>query len=701
MATIRRKATAGSEFLAPTDDKELIAWLSKKNTQGKVRIPELQMRLSMAMVLGHQWAVWDKDRGRFRTPSTRPNDPNPPVRITANKIGAIVERAISKMTKDAPLPLARPVSEIDGDMDAARVASRIIEHEMDRLKWNALLPEFYQWPVTLGFSFLHLYWDPEDGEEVGQVEEETLYQGNIKIDQVPAFEMSVDPNANTFEDALWCVRTTAWTREAIWNKWGVIPEAPEGGRTLSDDVYALANGGVGYSGTYESKATIDFYYVHQFWMKPNRAAPKGLCVTWCGNTILEKYEEFPYEHGQLPFIQFNMLPGMGTREGRTWLNDLIPLQIDYNDARSREATIRRQLAPKVLAPIGSIDPNRVTARVEIITYAPTGEKPTMMIPDSGWMAQFEEGMNRADQEMGDRAGQSDATVGKAPASQPAASILALQDADDTKLALSVKQMNAGIEKVGKMILSLVHQFWSEDRTVRTWSDQDGQLEIYHYSRSDVANGLDVHIASEAGVPRSPAARAQLALDLHKMGVPPFDDPMVLMKFLDMSGSDLVMDALNVDTRQAHRENGWLASGQAIEIHEFDKHFVHIMEHNNFRKSIDYEQLTPQGKAVVDAHVAAHQELVSAMFQQGNLMGLMLAGFPIGGGMGGAGGKTPTERIDFRDVPPQVQQQMEMQAGLVAPTSQSQQTGIGGPGQPGHVPGQTTDSQAAHGATARK
>lgn len=691
-------ASETNPFAVPGKEKELLAWIKSKVDNGRSRMPDVQMRNSMAFVLGHQWSVWDRSSGRFETPRPRSNDPNPPVRITANKIGAIVERSIAKLTKAAPMPQARPVSDGDDDKDTARVATRLLEHELDRLQWDSFLTEFYFWPVTLGYSYIHVFWDPDSGPDVGEVDNKPVKRGEIKLEKVPAFELAVDPSAKTMEDALWADRKTSWSKEAVWNKWGVQPEGAESGRSLADDVYALGTTDMNFGAGQRNKDNSEYVYVHQFWMKPCRAAPKGLVITYCGNTVLEKKETFPYDHAMLPFIQADLLPGLGTREGRTWVNDLIPLQIDYNDARSREATIRRLLTPKILAPSGSIDPQRVSARVEIIPYAPTGEKPSMMIPDSGWLAQFEEGMNRADLEMGDRAGQSDASAGRAHASQPAASILALQEADDTKLAISIKQLNAFIEKTGWQILRLIKQFWTEDRTVRTWSDQDGALEMYHYSNADVAEQLDVHISSESGVPRSQASRAQLALDLNARGIPPFTDPIMLMKFIDMPGADLIMDALNIDTRQAHRENGWLINGNPVAVNHFDKHFVHLMEHNNMRKSTDYEQASPQVKAQIDAHCSAHEEVISGLQANNDFVGLTMAGMPMG-----EGGGNVRENINYKDLAPNQQAALGMQAGIPPADgpSKSDQTGIGGPGQPGRVPGQSVESQMSHGATANK
>lgn len=703
------KDTAQSKYAPPSDSKALVEWLEKKRTAGESRLPEVMMRMHMAFVLGHQWVVWDASRGMFRRPANRVNDPNPPVRITANKIGGIVERTIAKLTKEAPTPEARPASNSESDVDGARVATRILTHEMDRLHWADLLVDFYFWPITLGWSFIHPHWNPENGPNVGNLEGQELFQGEIEIDIVPAFELAVDPNARTMDDAEWCIRTTSWTKEAVWIRWGKDPEGAESGRSLADEVYSLSTSSAASTPALrENKSMVDFIKVHQFWLKPGKLAPAGLVITWSGNTILEGPMPFPYTHGQLPFVQFDLLPGMGTREGRTWVTDLIPLQIDYNDARSREATVRRLLTPKVLAPVGSIDPQRVTSRVEVITYMPTGAAPTMFVPDSGWMAQYEEGMKRADFEMGERAGQADVSSGRAPsASMPAAAILALQEADATKLAISAKLLAAGIERVGYQILQLAKQFWTEQRIVRTWSD-DGELEVVRFSGSDISDGFDVHVKSESGVAQSKSARAQLALDLNARGVPPFNDPRTLLRFLDLPGTDLLMDTFTVDVKQAHRENGLLIQGQTVEINDFDNHLIHIEEHDRLRKSEDYEKIKMAGQqgdqqalakqAAMDAHVAAHKEVVASLMaaQQDGQPGVPNNpdGTP-GTPQPGSGPKGPGQYID--PVTGKPANPTAVAAGQ-APSALTNSTvgrraGIGGPAQPGHVQGASSDQQA--------
>ena len=680
----------------PADGKGLIAWLDDKREQGNKSLPDLQMKMNLAFVLGHQWVVWDGNRRALRLPSTRSDDVNASVRITANKIGGIVERAIAKLTKNAPLPECRPSSDDDVDVSSARVATRILSHELDRLQWDETLVKLLFWPVTLGWSYLLVHWDPEEGPVAGILEEEgqdpeELKQGEVAIEIVPAFELSVDPNARDMRTAKWAVRTTTMSREAVWEKWGekVQGTSGEAVHTIVDDVRSLSTIDA------NRKTMSDWVAVHQFWMVPCRAAPKGMIVTWAGEQILERKETFPYEHGRLPFIEIDLLPGIGTREGRTWVNDLIPLQVDYNDARSREATIRRQLVPKILAPAGSIDPSRVTSRVEVITYNPTGQPPQMLQSDAGWMQQFEMGMSRADQEMGERAGQSEVTQGSAPSTMPAAAILALQETDDTKLAISAKLLAAFIRDVGWHILMLTKQYWTEERTVRTYSEEN-VIDVRRYKGTDIADLLDVHVVSDSALPRSKSARVQLALELHARGV--IASGTDLIRVLDLPGYDFIVREHDVDTQLQARELSYLLKGGLPNPLPFHNHRAHLEFLNSYRKSLDYEQLDPKIRAAVDAHAAVHEGLLLPQEASPGAPGTPYnpeLGGPNPEGVTGMPPPPPYMDPMTGSQPDPTAAAAGQGPSALAGSNVEQMAGIGqAAGQPGRVPGIPADNQAA-------
>lgn len=601
--TVLRGPAAAERYRVPSDPDALVAYLERKREMGRANVATKAMKLNLAYYLGFQWLVWDAQRNNFRAGQSHinPNDPNAPVRLTANKIGGIVERLIAKLTKDAPIPEARPVSDNDNDVSSARVGTRILAHECDRLDWKPSLTQFMFWPTVIGTGYMHVWWDANSGDTIGTDDDDsTLFVGEVCLEHVPAWELVVDPSAMSMRDATWCIRTTTMTTEAAWERWDI---GLSGGaaRSLTQQVLALGQMDI-------DAANNDWVDVHQFWMKPCKAAPKGRVITWSGTEVIED-KPFPYEHGELPFVQCNLLPGVGTRMGRTVVNDLVPLQTDYNDSLSRFATIRRQLTPKFIGAVGQIDPSRITSRVETLLYMPgvAQTPPHLEMPNASWAQQFTLGMEKDENDMGERAGVNDATRGEAASSAPAAGIMALQEADDTKLSISASELATFISHVGRQILLLCKQYWDEERTVRVWSD-DNQIESARYSGADIADRLDVHVSSESALPRSKAARVQMAMELQARFPAAFDLQM-LMNVLDLPGTDLITRSLDIDTRKTNRMLSALLKGENPEVKPYDNHVIALKIINDFRKSIDYDNLPIEDQARIDAFAAIHESLV--------------------------------------------------------------------------------------------
>jgi hypothetical protein len=718
MAFGRDAKTGKYDPRVPSGGADLVSWANSRKDEAR-KMPEREAYLNISFVLGQQWVTWDQTKRRLDSPRAQRGDPNAPVRITVNKMGGLVERTISKLTKSAPVPECRPVTDEERDLSAAKVGTRILQSEMNRLQWETLLTRLYFWVMPLGWSFMHVYWDTYSGPQVdasvlpeADRPDEPLNQGNVCLEIVPGTEVRIDPNAAAWSEVRYLTRTTNMTRAAIYELYGVTDVSGDvsGMRDVADDIFSLQDGTAWDAERRSQKAKVEQVAVHQLWLRPHgRAKPEGLVLTWCGDTILEGPAPFPYDHGQLPFVPFSLLPGLGRPEGRTWVTDLRGMQQDYNDARSREATIRRTLVPKIMAARGQIDPQRLTSRVEVVEYAPTGERPTWEIPNGQWMAQFESAMGRADMEMGDRAGQAEVSQGRAPAGAPAAAILALQEADESKLAISAKELAASTESVGWQLLMLVRQFWTEERMIRTWS-QDGKIEVTRFRGADLPNQLDVQVSAESMLPKSKSARAQLALDLWDRQI--LRDPSQFIRMVEIPGVGFLQEDFDRDVRQAEREYGRMVTGELVEAEDWHNHSVHINQHNNDRKTEEWEAIEAKARAgdpvaaqvvaTVEKHNKQHYEWMS--YQQSGILPPDFAGGtpgPFGQGPAGAGadmpgGAGPHYLDPMTGQPPDP---LAVAAGQ-APSALSMNppngiTPIGGPGQMGPVPGQTADSQAAH------
>lgn len=185
------------KFRIPDEPKKLIKWLEDKRTTAEKVRPDFQPRINLAFTRGHHFVIWDPDTRRLRRTTTRPDDKNAPVRISVNKVGGQVDRLVSKLTKASPVPEARPVSDEEDDIDAAKVGTRILASESQRIGLQAMLQDLYMWVVPVGWAFLQVTWNAKDGPRIS----DTHNRGEVNVEVVPHFEMILDPAAKGIETA--------------------------------------------------------------------------------------------------------------------------------------------------------------------------------------------------------------------------------------------------------------------------------------------------------------------------------------------------------------------------------------------------------------------------------------------------------------------------------------------------------------------
>src|SRR5207244_12120574 len=98
-----------------------------------------------------------------------------------------------------------------------------LDHELDRLDWNAWLQNFLQWPEVVGWGFAHIWWDPDAGDKVGDDNDGALFKGEVCLEICQPSELSVDPSSlrTDMEAARRCIRTTTMTTETAWERYNV------------------------------------------------------------------------------------------------------------------------------------------------------------------------------------------------------------------------------------------------------------------------------------------------------------------------------------------------------------------------------------------------------------------------------------------------------------------------------------------------
>jgi len=227
--------------------------------------------------------------------------------------------------------------------------------------------------------------------------------------------------------------------------------------------------------------------------------------------------------------------------------------------------------------------------------------------------------------MEDISGQHEVSKGQTPPGVTAATAISyLQEGDDSKLGNSVSSIEEGVERIGKHLLEHVQQFWDLPRIVRVVGT-DGEYESFQYSGADIAGNTDLNIQSGSAMPRSRAAKQAYIMQLGQMGWIP---PDRALRYLDMAETGRLYEELQVDVRQAQRENLKMLQGVQVQVNTWDEHAIHVMEHNNERKKQKFESSPPEVMQMFEQHVQTHQ-----MAMQQNM--LQQQQFMAQGQMGGA------------------------------------------------------------------
>ena len=484
------------------------------------------------------------------------------------------------------------------------------------------------WTLICGTGFMKCYWDYDKGP-VDETTQQPL--GDVCfIPETPFHVLVPDFREISLEGQPWLIHAQAKSPEFIKMHYpDAMPSSTNASEILEDSFLNLAGTKTGQN----QKSVL----VLECWIKPGQHPqfPDGAFYTVVGDKIVQGYQGLPFTHGQFPFAKFDHIPA-GKFYSTSLVEDLIPLQKEYNRTRGQIIEAKNRMAkPQLVAARGSVDPSKITTEPgQVIEYIPgfPEPKPMALTPLPSYVLQE---LERIIQDWNDIAGQHEVTHGQVPPGVTAATAISyLQERDESKLSHTFDSLEEGIEQIAKMALSYVHDYWQTERIVRV-TGPDGSFDAMAFKGSDLENNLDIRIEAGSALPTSKAAKQALIMDLMKMG---FIDPQKGLEVMDMGGINKIYEQVQVDRRQAMREN--LKMGQVtgdimeqynqqnammmqqnpeqfaglvppiiVPVNTWDNHRMHIEVHNDYRKGQAFEQLPEETRALFEAHVQQHIEAI--------------------------------------------------------------------------------------------
>jgi hypothetical protein len=562
-----------------------------------------------------------------RTPHWRSN-------AVFNHIRPLMRTELSKLTSQKPSIVVIPSSQDAADLAAAEAAEAVYEGIYQAKKLDRVIRRGTWWSVITGTGFIKTLWDPDVVDTLSD------QRGDIVVTPETPYHVFVpDFRAELLEDQPYLIHTQYRNFEQVRASFPDFNGKPDA-KKVDDPLSAVW---LGLSGA-DEKGT-DVVTLNEAWIQPgaDKRFPQGAMITIAGDTLIQIIEGWPYSHGQYPFAKISGIPN-GTFYHDSTIVDLIPVQKEYNRTRNQIIDAKNRTSkPQLMAPLGTIDPSKITTEPgQVILYKP-GLGPPTPLPLQSLPPYVLEEVERLYRDFEDLSGQHEISKGSPPSGVTAATAISfLSEQDDAKLVPQVRELETAVETMGHQILSLVVQFWETGRIVKTVG-QDNSFNSLVFKGSDLKDHTDIRVEAGSALSNSKAARQAFIMDLMKMQFIPVE---IGLELLEMGNVGSLYERVKLDERQAQRENmkmsiipeeqlvqytdnraGWETLGGVdpetgeelippeppVKINDFDDHGKHIDTHNRFRKSQAYENLSPVHRAFIDSHVQAHvQSLMMQM-----------------------------------------------------------------------------------------
>jgi len=576
----------------PDKRDEMWSFMDEKKTAGlQERRPfEGQWIVNLAFLAGQQYTAFNPGTHTLQTIA---NDKGKRRRVD-NILISRWKRQVSDLIRNKPKVAGVPATNEDEDIESARVATKVLDNWHRENRMRSKLRKLSGWIYSCGGAYLDDRWNDKIGptrldEKTGKL----MYLGDADCGVWSPFEIIVpfsfagDTNIHSFP---WIIKIK-W-RELTW----IANNYDRGGEVTSESanspLYTLS-GLFGGQGSFSNSSVDEGAYVMELYYKPDKEHPKGLFLTGANGIILQE-DTWPFDHFALEHFKDIDIPGCF--HGKATLEDAIPLQVRWNVTINSIDEYNIMAKGKWLAPHGcglTVAPN--DRHGEVIWYTPVmGHIPQMLmlkgLPNSYGMTLETIQMSLdnlfSQHEVSRGTNKSDIRSGEM--------VSLLQEQDSFAKIPSHATFEESLEAVYRRILKRIQEGYNEERMIKVVG-RDGEFEVMAFKGADLRDNTDIHVASQSSLPDSRIARQAMILQRYEKGM--YGDPRseeVQRQVgidLDDALSFQLQSSTRKDTAVARWENKILFGAKGkIPINPYDRDDIHLKEHGEARKRMDYQKL---------------------------------------------------------------------------------------------------------------
>ncbi len=575
-----------------------------------LRKEQYEYTVNRAFLAGEQWCYYDGSRNVLRQ---LPREPSR-TRVTLNKLWPSSRHIISRVVSR---PLAFEVEPTDSDdatVRGAQTAKSVVRDLCREHNWQQLR-EDTAWNTWLGgTAVLSLDWDPAGKGVVGRLPESDKPYGNGEVCEsaLSILEVAWEPGIRDAEKGYWWIRAQALPPSEVQMQYGLdyLPQADASGtatpltqKLLQDSRHQAPN--------------PNLCLVLTVYVRPSKALKNGLVATVVGDKFVDAPKPWPFPFtDRLNMVVLRETKVSGRATGDTVFSAAVPVQTAFNASWSLIIEhLKLAGNARLLVPDASLDgiEDLTDLPGEIVPWnSAAGVPPNYLAPPQLPQYILEQPAQLASQ-MDDILGLHDVSRGVAPKNiESGVGVGILVEQDATPLGQLTKEIAAGFERFGYMVLKLYEKKVKDTRKARI--QIPGQVpETVQWTGAMLMGQCNVVLPPDSVVPRSRAAQMAMAERLSTLGAfgpPGAMNMQMFARVADLPDADDLLEGIDADDAKASRENHLLSIGQVMIPADFDDHAKHIERHNWFRKTTRYESMPNEMRQIVDMHVQAHEVMAA-------------------------------------------------------------------------------------------
>lgn len=555
--------------------------------------------INLAFYLRDQWVWWDRKRNIVQSlpQAYSPLGPGR-VRLTVNRLGPNILNLLGRLLKSELSFEVTPSDSADNIVSGARTGEKVIESAHMDQGWESIRFDELFASFLGGTSAVCIEWDGTAGTQIeyDQATDQVTGTGDVRLRSLNVNEFCLEPNVRTWRDARWWIMGLALPVTSVKEQydlpWTPLPDANISGN-LKDKL--LEGSGRAYG--------KNLCHVLCYYERPNKGS-KGRYVVVVNDTVVAK-EAWPFPFDELNVHPFRQRRIDGKWYGTTLMNDAVPIQVAYNQARSVLAEHMKLAGnARLTATMGSIEEEDVTDNVGgILFYSPDvgGAGPQYLSPPSlpAWLREEADTLKS---ELDDICHVHDISRGQGFDRASGQALALLSEKDDSPLGSMAFEQREGWSRIGTLALQLYGAKSQESRK-SVLRAAPGISETVTWSGKMLQGQYNVSVPLDAVQPKTQAARLAFAKDLWDRKI--VSDPRMYARMVGLP-PDEFEQLLDSDAAKANRENLRIAMGVVEFPDSFDNHAVHIAEHNRWRKSDAYKYAEMDVRKLADDHITYHE-----------------------------------------------------------------------------------------------